>query len=102
MIGNFGKACIGFGESLDAENNSLQAAKNALKSPLFIAEIGKAKKIFLVFVGRIEFFSMPEMNEAAIFLDELMSLEEVLWQADADESFDKDGVTAFVLATNFN
>ncbi len=45
--GNGGKACIGFGESLDAENNSLQAVKNALKSPLFIEDIRHAKKFCL-------------------------------------------------------
>jgi len=57
-LSNFGKACIGFGESLDAENNSLQAVKNALKSPLFIEDIGKAKKALLVFVGNTESLSM--------------------------------------------
>ena len=107
MIGNFGKACIGFGESLDAENNSLQAVKNALKSPLFIEDIGKAKKTLLVFFGNYEFLNMLQMNEAANFLyelkqqaDELLDFD-FLWQVDTDEPFDKDGVAAFVLATNF-
>lgn len=36
MIRNRGRACIGFGENLDAENNSLQAMKKALKSPLLM------------------------------------------------------------------
>ena len=102
-IGNRGRACIGFGESLDAENNSLQAVKNALKSPLFIEEIGKAKKAVLFFIGNYEFLSMLEMNEAATFLyDKLRQSEDiyVLWQVDADESA-ADGVAAFVLATGF-
>ena len=55
-IGNFGKACIGFGKSLDAENPALDAVKKALQSPLFIEDIGKAKKILLVFVVRRKFF----------------------------------------------
>lgn len=107
MIGNFGRACVGFGESLDAENNSLQAVKNALKSPLLIEDIGKAKKALLVFFGNYEFLSMIEMNEAHTFLvDKLRQSEKeniwdgTLWQVDAAESF-ADGVTAFILATDF-
>ena len=46
-IGNGRRACIGFGKSLDAGNPALDAVKNALKSPLFIEDIGKAKKFFL-------------------------------------------------------
>ena len=102
-IGNCGRACIGFGESLDAENNSLQAVKNALKSSLFIEDIRKAKKALLVFFGNYEFLLMLEMNEAANFLyDELRQSEDnyVLWQVDPDESA-ADGVAAFVLATDF-
>ena len=104
-IGNFGRACVGFGESLDSENNSLQAVKNALNSSLFIEDIGKAKKALLVFVGKTEFLNMLEMNEAANFLDKLYQPEDswdyTLWQVDADAPFDKDGVAAFVLATKF-
>ena len=102
-IGNFGKACIGFGESLDTENPALDAVKKALKSPLFIEDIRHAKKALLVFVGKTEFLNMLEMNEAATFLDELRQADWdiTLWQVDLDETFDKDGVAAFVLATNF-
>ncbi|MBR4382378.1 MAG: hypothetical protein IKP64_02350, partial [Selenomonadaceae bacterium] len=71
VTGNGGRACIGFGESLDAENNSLQAVQNALKSPLFIEDIRHAKKILLVFVVRYEFLNAPEASEASIFLREL-------------------------------
>ena len=102
-IGNFGRACIGFGESLDAENNPVQAVKNALQSPLFIEDIRHAKKALLVFFGGVEFLNMLEMNEAFTFLDELRQADwgYTLWQVDVDEPFDKDGVAAFVLATNF-
>ncbi len=102
-IGNCGRACIGFGESLDAGNPALDAVKKALKSPLFIEDIGKAKKVLLVFFGRIEFLNMLQMNEAASFLDELRQADWdiTLWQVDVDETFDKDGVAAFILATNF-
>ena len=104
IIGNAGRACIGFGESLDAENPALAAVKKALKSPLFIEEIGKAKKVLLVFFGRTEFLSMLQMNEAASFLNELRQADGddiTLWQVDLDEPFDKDGVAAFILATDF-
>lgn len=105
-IGNCGKACIGFGESLDAGNPALDATKKALQSPLFIEDIGKAKKALLVFFGNYEFLSMLEMNEADSFLGgELRQSEDLwngtLWQVDADETA-KDGVAAFVLATDFN
>ena len=102
-IENFGKACIGFGENLDAGNPALDAVKKALKSPLFIEDIRHAKKVLLVFVGKIDFLNMLEMNEAANFLDELRQADWdiTLWQVDLDEPFDKDGMAAFVLATNF-
>ena len=102
-IGNFGRACIGFGESLDAENAPLAAVKNALQSPLFIEDIGKAKKGLLVFSGGGDFLSMLEANEASTFLEELMYPEDgwrLLLQVDVDETA-TDGVTAFIFATNF-
>jgi len=106
VTGNCGKACIGFGESLDAENNSLQAVKNALKSPLFIEDIRHAKKILIVFVVRYEFLSGREAAEASIFLRELSNIDPeeafaILWQADVYETA-ADGVAAFVLATKFD
>ena len=104
-IGNAGRACIGFGKSVDAENNSIQAVKNALKSPLFIEDIRYAKKALLVFVGGVDFLSMLDMNEASTFLDELRQADGddiTLWQVDVDEPFDKDGVAAFILATKFD
>ena len=76
---NQGRACIGFGESLDAENNSLAAVKNALKSPLFIEDIGKAKKCLLVFVGNTDSLSMLEANEADTFLNHELSQSENIW-----------------------
>ena len=102
-ISNGGRACIGFGVSLDAENNSIQAVKNALQSPLFIEDIGKAKKGLLVFSGGGDFLSMLEANEASTFLEELMYPEDgwrLLLQVDVDETA-TDGVTAFIFATNF-
>ena len=106
VTGNGGKACIGFGESLDAENNSLQAVKNALKSPLFIEDIRRAKKFLLVFVVRYEFLNAREINEASIFLRELSNADPEaafasLRQADVYETA-ADGVAAFVLATKFD
>ena len=105
MLENQGRACIGFGESLDAENNSLAAVKNALKSPLFIEAVGKAKKGLLVFFGNNEFLSMMDVNEAADFLNgELLQsgdiFDGILWQVVSNETAN-DGVTVFVLATNF-
>ena len=102
-IGNFGRACIGFGKSLDSP---LDAVKKALKSPLFIEDIGKAKKILLVFVVRNELVDLMKMQEAATFLDELINPDPedsfpILFQILIDETFG-DGVTAFVLATNFD
>ena len=102
---NQGRACIGFGESLDAENNSLAAVKNALKSPLFIEDIGKAKKCLLVFVGNTDSLSMLEANEADTFLNHELSQSENIWdgtlfQVVSDDTAN-DGVTAFVLATKF-
>ena len=109
-IGKFGKACIGFDESLDAENPALDAVKKALKSPLFIEDIRKAKKILLVFVMRRELYigksiSAMGLDEAVTFLDELINPDPedsfpILFQVLFDETFG-DGVTAFVLATNF-
>ena len=109
-IGNCGKACIGFGKSLDAENPALDAVKKALKSPLFIEDIRKAKKILLVFVMRRELYigksiSAMGLDEAVTFLDELIDPDPedsfpILFQVLFDETFG-DGVTAFVLATNF-
>ena len=110
-IGNFGKACIGFGKSFDAENPALDAVKKALQSPLFIEDIGKAKKILLVFVVRRKFFlsatNLPlQTCEAGNFLHELINPDPedtfpILFQVLFDETFG-DGVTAFVLATNFD
>lgn len=94
-IGNFGRACIGFGENLDAENAPIAAVKNALQSPLFIEDIRHAGKVLLVFVGRREFLNMLEINEAAEFLLELFNpdLEDVgavLWQRLIDETYADD------------
>ena len=107
-IGNFGRACIGFCESLDAENNYLAAVKNALQSPLFIEDIGKAQKVLLVFVvkKRREFVNMSQAIEAAVFLYQFFNPAsedylDILWQVLIDET-SADGVTAFVLATNFD
>ena len=80
--------------------------KNALKSPLFIEDIRRAKKILIVFVVRYEFLSGREAAEASIFLRELSNIdpEEAfasMWQADVYETA-ADGVTAFVLATKFD
>lgn len=107
-IGNFGRACIGFCESLDAENNYLAAVKNALQSPLFIEDIGKAQKVLLVFVvkKRREFVNMSQAIEAAVFLYQFFNPAsedylDILWQVLIDETY-ADGVTAFVLATNFD
>ena len=107
-IGNFGRACIGFGESF---NSPLDAVKNALQSPLFIEDIGKAKKVLLIFVVRRElyeskFINMMEMYEAANFLYGLFNPDPedvlgLLFQTIIDENF-SEGVTAFVLATNFD
>ena len=109
-IENFGKACIGFGKSLDAGNPELDAVRKALKSPLFIEDIGKAKKILLIFVVRRESYEkksigMMAIDEAVTFLDELINPDPedsfpILFQVLIDETFG-DGVTAFVLATNF-
>ena len=106
-IGNFGKACIGFGESqsLDAENAPLDAVKKALKSPLFIEDIGKAKKALLIFVMRRDFVNVLAAIDAANFLCELFNPDPedvwpVLFQIIIDETV-SDGVTAFVLATKF-
>lgn len=103
-IGNFGKAYIGFGESLADENPALDAVKKALQSPLFIDDIRHAKKVLLVFIDGIEYLNMLEMNEAATFLNELRQADWndiTLMPVDVYEPFDKDGVAACVLATNF-
>ena len=96
-IGNFGRACIGFGKSLDSP---LDAVKKALKSPLFIEDIGKAKKILLVFVVRNELVDLMKMQEAAEFLLKLFNPDPedsfpILFQVLIDETFGN-GVTAFV------
>ncbi|MBR3745464.1 MAG: hypothetical protein IKN27_00705 [Selenomonadaceae bacterium] len=106
---NVGKIYVGFGESLDAENNSLAAVKKALKSPLFLEDISKAKTVWFVFFGKVDFISMLEIHKAVDFFAESWRPEcgawipdddEILFQLDPDESF-ADGVTAFILATNF-
>lgn len=102
---NFGKACIGFGESIDAENAPLDAVKKALKSSLFIEDIGKAKKVLLIFVMRRDFVDVMAAVETGNFLLELFNPDPedvfaILWQIIIDETA-ADGVTAFVLATNF-
>ena len=99
---NRGRACVGFAE----ENNSLAAVKNALKSPLFIEEIRRAKKCLLVFVGNLESFSMLEANEALDFLYERFkpNPEDIcnfFWQVVSDEAANYSSM-AFVLATDFD
>lgn len=100
-LANGGRACVGF----DAENNSLHAVKNALKSPLFIEDIGKAEKALLVFVGNLESFSMLEANEAFTFLYELRQPEGIwdiiLWQVVHDDAANYSSI-AFVFATDFD
>lgn len=98
---NRGRACVGFAE----ENNSLAAVKNALKSPLFIEDIRRAKKSLLVFVGNLESFYMLEANEALDFLYERFkpNPEDIcnfFWQVVNDEAANYSSM-AFVLATNF-
>ena len=104
-LANCGRACVGFAEqSLAAENNSLAAVKNALKSPLFIEDIRQAKKCLLVFVGNLESFSMLEANEADTFLNELRQPKDIwdgtLLQVIHDDTANYNAM-AFVLATKF-
>lgn len=97
---NRGRACVGFAE----ENDSLAAVKNALKSPLFIEDIRRAKKSLLVFVGNLESFYMLEANEAATFLERFTpnhgNIFNFIWQVVSDEAANYSSM-AFVLATNF-
>lgn len=59
---NVGRIYVGFGESLDAENNSLAAVKKALQSPLFLEDISNAKTVWFVFFGKVDFISMLATN----------------------------------------
>lgn len=72
--------------------------------PLFLEDIRHAKKALIVFIGGVDFLNMLEMNEAATFLNELRQADWndiTLMPVDVYEPFDKDGVAACVLATNF-
>lgn len=90
-LGNAGRAYVGLGKSL----GTLQATKKALESPLLIEEISKAKNILFVFVGNSESLNMLEANEASFYPEG----SEAILQVAVDDT--ADGVTAFILATNF-
>ena len=97
-MGNVGRAYVGFG----AENNALASVKKALQSPLLIEDIRGAKTVWFVFFGQVDFISMPEINDAIDFSADNRHPEcDILCQVDIDANF-ADGVTAFILATNFD
>lgn len=101
IMSNSGSALMGIGEGI-GESAAVDAAKNAVASPLLETSIQGARGILLNITGSTDSLSMMEVNEASVTIQESAHPDaNIIFGASIDETLD-DKVTVTVIATGFD
>ena len=101
ILGDSSFAFAGIGEA-SGEDSCVTATQNALNSPLIKSNIQRANSVLMSITGSNKSFTIPEVNEASIIVQDAASPEaEIMWGMSEDESFG-DTVRVVIIATRFN
>ena len=101
IMSNSGTALMGIGEAT-GENAAVEAAKNAIASPLLEATIDGARGVLINVTGAEENLSMFEVNEASTTIQEAVNGQaNIIWGAAVDNTMG-DTVKVTVVATGFD
>lgn len=101
IMANAGSALMGIGEST-GEERAIEAARNAISSPLLDISIDGARGVLFSLSGR-EDMSMAEVNEAANVITESINPDaKVIFGATHDERVKEGAVRVTVIATGFS
>ncbi len=99
IMENAGSALMGIGQA-SGENRALEAAKQAIASPLLDLSIDGARGILMVVSGDAN-MGMQEIQEASkVITGSADENARVIWGAVVDDTLD-DGIKITVIATNF-
>lgn len=101
IMSNSGSALMGIGEA-KGENAPINAAKNAIDSPLLETSIQGARGVLINIMGATDSLSMLEVNEASTTIQESAHPEaEIMWGVSIDETLE-DMVKVTIIATRFD
>ena len=101
IMSNSGTALMGIGEAT-GENAAVEAAKNAIASPLLETTIDGARGVLINVTGAEENLSMFEVNEASTTIQEAVNGQaNIIWGAAVDNTMG-DTVKVTVVATGFD
>ena len=101
IMSNSGTALMGIGEAT-GENAAVEAAKNAIASPLLETTIDGARGVLINVTGAEENLSMYEVNEASTTIQEAVNgSANIIWGAAVDNTMG-DTVKVTVVATGFD
>ena len=101
IMSNSGTALMGIGEAT-GENAAVEAAKNAIASPLLETTIDGARGVLINVTGAEENLSMFEVNEASTTIQEAVNGQaNIIWGAAVDITMG-DTVKVTVVATGFD
>ena len=95
-----GYAHMGFA-SAKGQDKVMQAAKNAISSPLLETSISGAQGIILSFKGPTKSLSLKEINDAAEFITSQAAPNAEVIFGLADDESEEDTVSLTLIATNF-
>ncbi len=101
IMSNAGSALMGIGEST-GDNAAVDAAKEAITSPLLETSIKGARGVLLNITGASDTLSMMEVNEASVTIQEAAHPDaNIIFGASIDDSLG-DMVRVTVIATGFD
>lgn len=100
IMNNSGSALIGIGEA-SGEKAPVNAAKEAINSPLLETNIQGARSVLINIMGSEEALTMLEVNEASTTIQEAADSDaEIMWGMSIDPSLG-DTVRVTIIATRF-
>lgn len=100
IMQNSGSALIGIGEA-SGEKAPVNAAKEAINSPLLETSIQGARSVLINIMGSEEALTMLEVNEASVTIQEAADSDaEIMWGMSIDPSLG-DTVRVTIIATRF-
>ena len=100
IMSNSGSALIGIGEAT-GEKAPINAAKEAINSPLLETSIQGAHSVLINIMGSNEALTMLEVNEASTTIQEAADTDaEIMWGLSIDETLG-DKVRVTIIATRF-
>jgi len=100
IMNNSGSALIGIGEAT-GEKAPINAAKEAINSPLLETSIQGAHSVLINIMGSNEALTMLEVNEASTTIQEAADTDaEIMWGLSIDETLG-DKVRVTIIATRF-